>query len=80
MRVCALFCYARTCKNGSEYTDEQILAELGKWKTLFFPTIIAQKAEVLKSKGIDYKDYINLASNKYRGIESGATGGMVGGC
>jgi len=66
--------------HGSEFTDEQILAELGKWKTLFFPTIIAQKALILKEKGIDYRDYINLASNKYRGIESGASGGMVGSC
>ncbi len=68
-------------KNHGEMSDEQILAELGKWKTLFFPTILAQKALILQSKGIDYKDYINLASNKYRGIESGAaSGGMIGGC
>jgi len=39
------------------------------------------KAQVLESNGIDSTNYINLASNKYRGIEQGAvSGGMVGGC
>lgn len=67
-------------KHGSEFTDVQILEELGKWKTLFFPDIMAKKAVVLQSKGIEL-NYINLASNKYRDIEKGATGGsMVGGC
>jgi hypothetical protein len=64
--------------------DDAILEELGKWKTLFFPEIMAQKAAVMKQKGIEF-NYINLASNKYRGIEKDAqasTGGgsMVGGC
>lgn len=65
----------------TEFTDEQILEELGKWKTLYFPGIMSQKAEILKEKGINL-NYINLASNKYRGIEEGETsgGGMVGGC
>lgn len=65
-----------------EMSDNNILSELGKWKVLFFPGIHEQKAKVLKSKGIDEKDYINLASNKYRGIEQGQAsgGGMVGGC
>ena len=44
---------------------------------------MAQKAAVLKSKGIEL-NYINLASNKYRGIEKGvevgSSGAMVGGC
>ena len=64
-----------------EMTNDQILEELGKWKTLFFPEIMAQKAGVLKQKGIEL-NYINLASNKYRGIEKGQTssGSMVGGC
>ncbi len=70
--------------HGSEYTDDQILEELGKWKTLFFPGPISAKAAVLKSQGIEL-NYINLASNKYRGIESGASAGsggasQVGGC
>ena len=65
-----------------DMNDEQILNELGKWKVLFFPGIHEQKAKVLESKGIDSTDYINLASNLYRGIEQGqASGGqMVGGC
>ncbi len=67
--------------HAKEFTDDQILEELGKWKTLFFPTVMMQKASVLQSKGIEL-NYINLASNKYRGIEKGATSGgsMVGGC
>ncbi len=68
--------------HGSEFTDDRILEELGKWKVLFFPGIHETKAEVLKTQGIK-ADYINLASNKYRGIEKGKTSGgsgMVGGC
>lgn len=64
-----------------EMSNEDILSELGKWKVLFFPEIHEQKAKILESKGIDSKNYINLASNLYRGIEKGQTsGGMVGGC
>jgi hypothetical protein len=68
-------------KHGDEYTDEEILEEVGKWKTLFFPGQMTQKAKILESKGIEV-NYINLASNKYRGIErgTGGSGGMVGGC
>ncbi|MBI5553632.1 MAG: hypothetical protein HY917_02715 [Candidatus Diapherotrites archaeon] len=69
-------------RHAAEFTDDQILEELGKWKTLYFPGILAQKAQVLKEKGIEL-NYINLASNKYRGIEKGAPQGggpMVGGC
>ena len=64
-------------------SDEDILSELGKWKVLFFPGVHQQKAQVLESKGIDSTNYINLASNLYRGIEKGqanGVGGMVGGC
>jgi len=65
-----------------EMNDEKILEEVGKWKTLFFPGILEQKAQVLEANGIDSTDYINLASNKYRGIEQGKTsgGGMIGSC
>ncbi len=65
-----------------DMTDEQILSELGKWKVLFFPGVHEQKAQVLKANGIDATNYINLASNKYRGIEQGQAqgGSMVGGC
>lgn len=69
-------------RHPNEFTNDEILEELGKWKTLFFPDIMTQKAAVLQSKGIEL-NYINLASNKYRGIEKGATssgGAMVGGC
>ena len=66
----------------SEISDEEVLSELGKWKVLFFPDIHEQKAAVLEANGIDSTNYINLASNLYRGIEQGqSTGGsMVGGC
>jgi len=64
----------------SDFTDEEILIEMGKWKTLFFPGILEGKAQVLESYGIE-ADYINLTTNKYRGIEQGqASGSMVGGC
>ena len=68
-------------KHGSEYTDEQLLEEAGKWKVLFFPGPMQLKASILQSKGIEL-NYINLASNKYRGIEKGlgTASGMVGGC
>jgi len=69
--------------NHPDMSDEQILNELGKWKVLFFPGVHEQKAQALKSQGVDYNNYINLASNKYRGAEKGQTSGsgaMVGGC
>lgn len=68
-------------KNHPDVSDDAVLEELGKWKTLFFPSILSQKAQILKEKGIEI-NYINLASNKYRGIESGSASGgsMVGGC
>ena len=68
-------------KHGDEYTDDEILEELGKWKVLFFPGVHETKAKVLKEQGIEI-NYINLASNKYRGIEKGQSSGsgMVGGC
>ncbi len=70
--------------HGDEYSDDAVLEELGKWKTLFFPGKIGVKAKVLQDKGIEL-NYINLASNKYRGVEneaasSGSGSGMVGGC
>ena len=53
----------------NEFSDDAILEELGKWKTLFFPSEITKKAAALKGKGIEL-NYINLASNKYRNIEN----------
>ncbi len=68
-------------KNHPDMSNLEILSELGKWKVLFFPGPIEKKAQILESKGIDSKNYVNLASNLYRGIEKGQTnGGMVGGC
>jgi len=69
--------------NHSDMNDEEILNELGKWKVLFFPGVHEQKAQVLKAQGVDPTNYINLASNLYRGAEKGQTtgsGSMVGGC
>ncbi len=70
--------------NHPEMTDAEILSELGKWKVLFFPGVHEQKAQALKAKGVDSTNYINLASNLYRGAEKGqattSSGGMVGGC
>jgi len=64
-----------------EVSNEEILSELGKWKVLFFPEIHEEKAKILEAKGINSTNYINLASNLYRGVEKGrTTGGMVGGC
>ncbi|MBI2004304.1 hypothetical protein HYS72_02455 [Candidatus Pacearchaeota archaeon] len=69
--------------NNPEMSDYEILSELGKWKVLFFPGIHETKAKVLEANGIDSTDYVNLASNLYRGAEQGqiSSGGeMVGGC
>ena len=69
-------------EHGTEFSDEQILEELAKWKTLFFPGPMSAKAEVLKQKDIAFS-YASLGSNAYRGIEQGASSGssgMVGGC
>ena len=68
-----------------DITDLEILDELGKWKVLFFPGIHEKKAEALKANGIDYTNYVNLASNIYRGAENQASAGsgnsqMVCGC
>ncbi|MAG52521.1 MAG: hypothetical protein CMH62_01000 [Nanoarchaeota archaeon] len=65
----------------NEFSDDEILTELAKWKTLYFPGQMQAKADVMKSKGVEFS-YINLGSNKYRNIEKGATSssGMVGGC
>ena len=69
--------------HGSEFSDEQILEEMAKWKTLFFPTQMATKAQALKEKGVEFT-YANLGSNRYRGAEKGASSSgsseMVGGC
>ncbi len=66
--------------NHPDMNDEQILEEVGKWKTLFFPGIIQGKADIMESQGLD-TDYLSLTTNKYRGIEQGqVSGGMIGAC
>jgi len=66
--------------HGDEFTDEEILTEIGKWKVLFFPGILEGKAQVMESQGLS-TDYISLTTNKHRGIEQGAVqGSMVGAC
>ncbi len=71
--------------HGNEFSDDEILEELGKWKTLFFPDKLAQKAAILNAMGVEL-NYINLASNKYRDIEKTTniqlpqSNTMVGGC
>jgi hypothetical protein len=66
-------------QHSEEYTDEELQSEIGKWKTLFFPSQIAQKAELFRTKGIDV-NIVDLTSNKYQGIEKQTSSGMVGGC
>ncbi len=67
-------------QHGDQYTDAQILEEVGKWKMLFFPTQLTQKAQIMESQGVD-TNIISLTTNENRGIEKGlAGGGMVGGC
>ena len=76
--------------HASDWTDDQLLEELGKWKTTFFPKQITSKALILAQNNIEL-NYINLASNKYRDLtklqQGAASGGglssapdMVGGC
>jgi len=67
-------------KHSSEFTDQEISDEMAKWKTLFFPTQMAEKADTLKANSIEFS-YTNLGSNTYRNIgQSQSNGGMVGGC
>ena len=63
----------------NEFSNGDILEELGKWKALFFPQQISQKAAILESNGIPL-NFVNLSSNKYQGIESGLQSDMVGEC
>lgn len=66
-------------EHGDEFTDEEILSEVGKWKVLFFPAQHEAKTKVLEEQGLG-TDYISLTTNQYRGIEQSASGSMVGGC
>ncbi len=76
-------------EHGNEYTDEQILEELGKWKTMFFPKQMIQKAIEFANAGKDINT-VDLTSNRFRGFKAPAQGAvaanignlpdMVGGC
>ena len=68
-------------EHGDEFSDQEILDELAKWKTLYFPGQMSAKAQALEDNGIEFS-YSNLGSNKYKGIEKGSSSSssMVGGC
>ena len=67
-------------EHGSKYTDEEIFEEISKWKMMFFPTQMTDKAQIMDEQNIA-TTYANIAGNEYRGIEQGRTqGSMVGGC
>lgn len=68
-------------EHGDEFTDDEVLEELSKWKIRFFPGQHMEKAEALQEEGHEIEP-INLASNEYKGIQSqqGGQGGMVGSC
>lgn len=65
--------------HGEEMKDEEILREVSKWKTRYFPRQTRNKADILQEKPDTEVSYINLASNNYRGIAS-EDGGWVGKC
>lgn len=75
-------------KNHPEMSDAQVLEEMSKWKTLFFPKQILSKAIEFKAAGKQI-DITDLASNEFRGFKAStpsSAGGvsglpdMVGGC
>lgn len=75
-------------KNHPEVSDAQVLAEMSKWKTLFFPKQILSKAIEFRAAGKQI-DITDLASNEFRGFKAStpsSAGGvsglpdMVGGC
>lgn len=67
-------------RHGQHYSDVEIQTEIGKWKTLFFPDQVKDKADILREKTIELT-YVNLTANKYRGIKRGDSGNsQVGDC
>lgn len=66
-------------KHKDQYSDAEILTEVSKWKTRFFPSQTTNKAQALASQNKE-PTYINLAANIHRGIEQNNGGRMVGGC
>jgi len=68
----------------SEITDEQLLQELGKWKALFFPQQVIQKALLLEAAGQN-ADILSATVNYVATPASTGAGvsglpGQVGGC
>lgn len=59
-------------RNQPGMSDDQVLEELGKWKTLFFPKDSIKKAMLLKANNIEF-NYVNLQSNKYRNLATTGT-------
>lgn len=73
-------------KHGPELSDERILEEVSKWKVMFFPKPMLTKAVQFAAAKKDL-NYVDLASNKFRGFTApAASGGLdsvpsqVGGC
>ena len=79
--------------HGSQMTDDQILAELAKWKSRYFPKQMVQKMSTQLKSGKYTPDIASLLLNiklpKYDGANSGPAPlpseiqnapGMVGGC
>ncbi len=63
-------------RNYPEMGNDEVLEEIGKLKTLFFPAQMTEKAYYLDARGIELT-YSNLASNRYKWSSDG---GMVGAC
>ncbi|MBI5884741.1 hypothetical protein HZB89_01440 [archaeon] len=69
--------------NKPELSDAEILAEMGIWKSKFFPGKVLERAAALQANGIEV-NVTNATISKYIGLKaSGASGNsseMVGGC
>ncbi len=63
--------------NNPEMSDEKILDELAKWKSLFFPKQSMEKAVQFNLAGKDINP-TDLMSNKFRGFTAGAAAAPTG--
>ncbi len=71
-------------KHSNEFTEEQMLEELGKWKILFFPKNTIEKAVAFASAG-ETPTVIKITANGFKPPVSKSGSGinapsMVGGC
>ncbi len=71
----------------NEYTDQQILAEIGKWKALFFPKDMILKGMALAQENNGVIDFAEMAGvldkSKLKNVDEEVLKqlpGMVGGC